>query len=276
MPLLCILVAATALADAPRIVIDARGVPAGDNLIANSSFEEAAGEWPAAWSFTVNQPTKLTRFWAEEAHSGARSAGVRSEAGYASGYWTQNVPIEPAADYLLTARVQIEDGKVLVRAHGMDADGEFIKLFDRRAYDERRATHIMAPVFWRPAWIVDMVREAWAPVDLVFTTRGEPVPASVSVQIGSYFHPGTLFIDDVYLGPGTLTLSYRVEGAPLARVRLLDADGNELAGGDPAGAAEFAGVTEDLPLIGPYCVEAAAADGTVVREWYPEAPEGVR
>lgn len=273
--LLCV-VACCAAAAAPHIVIDARGVPAGVNLIANPGFEEGAGEWPDGWGWAPNQPPpKIDRVWAQTALSGARSAGIVSESSSASAYWTQLVPVEPGRVYLLTCRVLLEDGTVLVRAYGQDAEGNALKGFDRRAYDRRRATHPLAPAYWKPEWIIDMTREPWAPVDLVVDTRGEIVPASVSVQIGSYFAPGALLLDDVYFGPGTLTLSYVVTGAPLARVRVLDAAGNQqAASGDLGGAERYEGSTEGLALGEAWLVEATATDGTVTRSWYPEAPEG--
>lgn len=273
--LLCILSAWAALADAPRIVIEARGVPAGENLIANPDFEDG-DEWPSGWGWTPNQPPpKIDRVWADTALSGARSAGVISASSSASAYWTQVVRVEPGQVYLLTARVLLEEGKVLVRAYGRDAEGNPLKGFDRRAYDLRLTTHPLAPAYWKPEWIIDMTREPWAPVDLVVDTRGEIVPASVSVQIGSYFAPGTLFVDDVYFGPGTLTLDYVVTGAPLAQVRVLDEGGDEHAtSGDLGGATRYEGSAEGLALGEPWLIEATAADGTVTRSWYPAAPEG--
>ncbi len=274
--LLCVMTACMAVADAPSIVIDARGVPSGDNLIANPGFEEGAGDWPSDWGWAPNQPPpKIDRVWAQTALSGARSAGVVSESSSASAYWTQVVPVEPGRVYLLTARVLLEDGTVLVRAYGQDAEGNALKGFDRRAYDRRRTTHPLAPAYWKPEWIIDMAREPWAPVDLVVDTRGEVVPASVSVQIGSYFAPGALYLDDVYFGPGALTLGYVVTGAPLASVRVLDAAGNEqTASGDLGGAERHEGRAEGLALGEAWLIEATATDGTATRYWYPAAPEG--
>jgi len=272
--LLGVLIVAQAAAEPPRIIIKARPVPAGENLVANPSFEDGAGEWPDGWAFTVNQPTKVVRFWADEACTGERSAGVRSEAGNASGYWAQDVAVQADTDYLLTARVQIEAGKVLLRAYGRNAGGEFLKSFDRRAYDQRRGTHIMAPVFWEPAWIIDMVREPWAPVNLLLRT--DPDVATIQVHIGSYFEPGTMYIDDVYLGPATLTLDYVVEAEGIACVRVYDRAGALLVQHGRTQLPLVAGSLEGLPPDGRYRFEATSQAGDVTEVWYPEPPEGVQ
>lgn len=266
------------LAQAPAIAIEARGVPVGENLLTNPGFEDGAGEWPDGWGWAPNQPPpKIDRVWSESAFSGARSAGVVSESGSASGYWTQSVPVQPGEVSLLTCRVLLEEGTVLVRAYGHDADGNPLRGFDLRAYDRRRTTHPLAPAYWRPEWIIDMVREPWAPVELIVDTRGGVAPASISVQIGSYFAPGALYIDEVYLGPGTLTLRYTVTGAPLSRVRVLDASGGEqVTSGDLGGAQRHEHRAEGLALGEAWCVEAVATDRTVTRLWYPEAPEGAQ
>jgi len=259
----------------PQIVIKAQAAPTGDNLVQNPSFEDGEPEWPDAWGWTSNQPTRVTRFWAEEGATGKRSAGTRSELSAGSGYWLQMVPVQPDQEYLLRARVKIESGKVLLRALGHD-EGGVVKGFDKRAYDFRRAGHLLVPVFWRPEWVVGMRREPWAPVYLCFDTRCDPPPAAVQVHVGSYFEEGVANFDDVYLGPGELKLSYVVSGAPLESVRLVDVAGEELAssGAVPAGTDEFENTVEGLPLVGPYCVEVKGADGKVTREWYPEPPEG--
>ncbi|NLO04448.1 MAG: hypothetical protein GX131_01325 [candidate division WS1 bacterium] len=274
--LLCIFAICAVSVAAPEITIEARGIPAGENLIVNPGFE-AGTQWPDGWGWSPNQPpSTIWRVWADEALSGARSAGVVNTATSASGYWTQDVALEPGKDYLLTCRALIEDGTILVRADGRDADGKPVKAFDRRAFDRRRASHLLAPTYWKPEWIVDMVRQPWAPVDLFFNTRGDVVPASVSVQIGCYFTAGTMYIDDVYLGPGTIELSYTVTGAPLAQVRLLDRAGElQATSGALNGAERYEGKSDGLPPGEYWCIEATATDGTVSRAWYPEAPEGI-
>jgi len=274
--LLAGLVAAACWAEAPKITVQAQGVPAGENLLANPSFEDGAGDWPDAWGWAPNQPTKVVRFWANEGAIGARAAGVRNETSGASGYWTQTVPVEPGRDYLLTARVTIEDGKVLLRALGIDAEGQNVRGYDRRAYAERRASHIMAPVFWEPEWIVNMVREPWAPMELIFATRAEPAPARVTVMVGSYFTVGTLLIDDVYLGPGTLTLTYLVEADGIACVRVFDEAGTRLAQHPPTPGQVVAGELAELPLGGHYRIEATSRTGDVAEVWYPAPPEGAQ
>ena len=263
-------------AEAPRITVQAEAVPAGENLLANPSFEEGAGEWPDAWGWAPNQPTKVLRFWAEEAFTGRRAARVRNDSAAASGYWTQTVPVEPDRDYLLTARVTIADGKLLLRAQGLDADGQPAPGFDRRAYAEVRARHIMAPVFWEPAWIVNMIREPWAPIDLIFSTRDEPAPPQINVQVGSYFSTGAQLIDDVYLGPGTLTLSYAIEADGIASVCIIDEAGAELARHGPTAEARIEGRLEGLPLGGRYRIEATSRAGDVAEAWYPAPPEGAQ
>ena len=259
----------------PQIVIKAQATPTGENLITNPGFEEGEGEWPDAWSWTSNQPTRVTRFWAEEAASGKRSAGTRSELSAGSGYWTQSVPVEADHEYLLRARVKIEGGKVLVRALGTD-EQNVMNSFDKRAYDFRRAGHLLVPVFWRPEWVTGMNREPWTPVDLCFDTRCDPAPTHVIVHVGSYFQEGIACFDEVYLGPGELKLTYGVSAAPLESVRLLDADGQELASSGvlAEGNDEFESSVEGVALIGPYCVEVKSTDGKMTREWYPEPPEG--
>ena len=272
---LALAVTCCAACAAPQVIIHAQATPAGENLVKNPGFEEGEGEWPDAWSWTSNQPTRVTRFWAEEAATGKRSAGTRSELSAGSGYWTQSVPVEPDREYLLRARVKIEGGKVLIRALGTD-EQDVMNSFDKRAYDFRRAGHLLVPVFWRPEWVTGIHREPWTPVDLVFDTRCDPAPTQVIVHVGSYFAEGIACFDDVYLGPGQLQLTYLVSGAPLESVRLLDADGQELAasGALAEGTDEFEGSVEGLPLVGPYCVEAKTTDGKLTREWYPEPPEG--
>lgn len=275
----CVLVALMAAAcgaEPPRITVQAEVVPAGHNLLANPSFEEGAGEWPDAWGWAPNQPTKVRRFWAAEGATGDRAAGVRNESAAASGYWTQTVPVEPDRDYLLTARVTIEDGRVLLRALGTDAEGRTVPGFDRRAYAERRASHIMAPVFWEPAWIVNMLREPWAPVTLTFSTRDEPVPTRITVQVGSYFTPGVMLIDDVYLGPGTLTLTYAVEADGLASVRVFDELGTPLAQHPATAQKVVAGQLTELPPGGRYRIEATSRAGDVAEVWYPAPPEAAQ
>jgi hypothetical protein len=274
--LLAGLVAAACWAEAPRITVQAEAVPAGENLLANPSFEEGADQWPDAWGWAPNQPTKVLRFWAEEGFTGRRAARVRNDSAAASGYWTQIVPVEPGHDYLLTARVTIEDGKLLLRAQGLDAEGQPVPGCDRRAYAEVRARHIMAPVFWEPAWIVNMIREPWAPISLSFSTRGEPAPTQVNVQVGSYFSSGAQLIDDVYLGPGALTLSYAVAADGIASVRVTDETDAELARHGPTADARVEGRLEGLPLGGRYRIEATSRAGDVAEAWYPAPPEGAQ
>jgi hypothetical protein len=264
-----------AAADAPRVAITALATPTGENLVRNPSFEEGEGDWPEVWSWTSNQPTRVTRFWAEEALTGSRSAGTLSELSAGSGYWLQMVPVEANREYLLRARVKIDAGKVLVRALGHDEQG-VMKSFDKRAYDFRRTGHLLVPVFWRPEWVIGMHREAWLPVEVSFDTRCDPAPTSVQVHVGSYFREGVSYFDDVYLGPGELKLTYAVHGVQLQSVRLLDAGGEELADSGPLtdGTDEFEGSADKLPLVGPYCVEARGRDGKLTRAWYPAPPEG--
>lgn len=274
--LLAVVLAAACWAEAPKITVQAEAVASGENLLANPSFEEGAGQWPDAWGWAPNQPTKVLRFWAEEGFTGRRAARVRNESAAALGYWTQIVPVEPDRDYLLTARVTIEDGMLLLRAQGLDADGQPVPGRDHRAYAEVRARHIMAPVFWEPAWIVSMNREPWAPLSLSFSTRGEPAPTQINVQVGSHKSTGAQLIDDVYLGPGTLTLSYAVEADGIASVRVSDEAGAELARHGPTAEARIEGRLEGLPLGGRYRIEATSRAGDVAEVWYPAPPEGAQ
>ncbi len=275
--MVCALVAtfaAVAAAD-PLISVTAIGVPTGENLIVNPSFERGAGEWPDAWSWTSNQPTGVVRVWSDRALTGKRSAGVLNTTSAGSGYWLQEIPVQANTVYLLTARALIDDGKVLVRALGQDAAGASVG-FDKRAYDQRRASHPLVPGFWKREWVQEMTRDEWAPVDLIFDTSVDRAPDSVVIHLGSYFTEGKCWFDDAYLGPGALTLAYAVSQAPLSRVRVLDAAGAVLAdsGPLPAGTVEYEGNVAGLPLVGFHCVESAAPDGAVTRQWYPSAPEG--
>ncbi len=63
--------------------------------------------------------------------------------------------------------------------------------------------------------------------------------------------------------------------ADLRRVRALDAEGNELvtSGELPEGTMRHEGELDDLPLLGPWCVEVTDAGGKVTREWYPNPPK---
>ena len=274
---MCALLVTLAVAGAtaaPLIVITATGVPAGENLVANPGFEQGAGEWPDGWSWAGNQPTGVVREWSDRALTGERSAVAISNTAAGSGYWTQRVAVEPDTVYLLTVRAIIEGGKVLVRALGVDEADANLR-FDKRAYDEHLLTHPLVPGFWKPEWVVGMVREDWAPVDLVFDTFERPVPAAVIVHAGSYFAPGRCWFDEAYLGPGTLTLRWAVSQAAFRRVRLLGAEGNELvtSGELPEGTMQHKGELESLPLIGPWCVEVTDAGGEVTRQWYPAPPK---
>ncbi|HUS80035.1 MAG TPA: hypothetical protein VM283_02130, partial [Armatimonadota bacterium] len=83
---------------APQIELQARGVPAGENLIANPGFEQGGGEWPDGWSWTSNQPTGVVRVWSDRALSGSRSAEVVNTTAAGSGYWLQRVAVEQTVE----------------------------------------------------------------------------------------------------------------------------------------------------------------------------------
>ena len=258
---LALLSLAASAAAEPRIVISAHGVPGGTNLVRDPGFEEGGVGWHAGSA----SPESVYAVWSDAPISGDRSAGIRAEIPAASGYWVQEVPVEPATGYLLSARMDLREGKVLVRANGRG--------FDARKYTVRQPDLLTVPVFWKPQWVRGHDLSPGDQIFLTFTTGPEGDPQSVNIALGLYFSRGLVFFDDLYLGPGTLTVEYTVGGDDVTQVRVLDARGTQLARHD-AGGGDVRGALEGLPLTSHVCVEATLRGGEVYRRWYPDAPDG--
>jgi hypothetical protein len=81
------------------------------NLVANGGFERGPwlpGSLPDRWSFDSYADTAVPLWDYTTAHSGRRSVKISSTTPD-DAFWTQNVPVEPATPYFLSAWIKTQD-----------------------------------------------------------------------------------------------------------------------------------------------------------------------
>jgi len=163
------------------------------NRLKNPGFEDG-GDAPAPWKFATARPDNFEAGLSSEARTGKRSARIVTKTRKMSGYWAQTVTVKPDTDYLLECWVKLKAGKLLMYITGQ-TDEQSKK---DRTYITSAKESPLTPVFLKPEYLNGIApADDWYRVELRFRTL--PTTKEITVNIGSYFHPGEVLIDDARL-----------------------------------------------------------------------------
>ena len=170
------------------------------NLVENPSVEAGENE-PAGWRFGTATPDNFVTRWENTGRTGDRSLYVKALDKVMSGYWNQDVTVEPGRDYIFSGYFRTSGGRLLIYAHARyERDGVAMSLSERLYAGSRRG-HWLSPVFLPPEAMTDPEVDEWVSFSIPLTIP--PEVAEIALSLGSYFSPGEAWFDDISLVPVT-------------------------------------------------------------------------
>jgi len=261
----------------PAIEISMDGQPtiAEQNLVRNGDMESAdANGHPAYWSFGTAMADNFETGWVDGGRSG-KCLWLRARTGKMSGYWNQNVPVEPGKTYLWHGYYRLGGGRILCYAHARKELGQnrWAEI-DERFYAGSLRGHWLSPVFLPAEALAGPDPREWIPFRLrVRVPEGLP---AISLSMGMYFTPGEVAFDDVWFGRERTDLSLIVRASPQERIARISVhqemkaepifDSGELR----AMVANYQTTLKDQMVDATYTVTVTLDDGrTVTRAFHP-------
>jgi len=204
------------------------------NLLRNPGFETvtATGGLPEGWDFgNMAGSPQVHGGSSPEAHSGARSAFATSTGDWPA-YWVQALKVVEGVLYYSSvySKAQLTEGTAGLRLYTSqyaDAGSWATRNSntDVRSYAEEGQGECLED-FIDPAYLNLYRRGQWNLQDLEFTV---PTGKGVNQYVAwaGLYGIGTVCVDDAYFGPAAFTLTGRVTGLGLTRLRILDSRGQE-------------------------------------------------
>jgi hypothetical protein len=274
-PFVLLLIAIVAVAWPAQITIKGSPELPVPNLVANPGLEQGTGDTPANWSFTTARPDNFETGWTAHGRSG-KCLWIKAKTGVMSGYWGQNVPVQPGKSYLFKGFYRLAGGKILLYAHNSLAlpDGRRVAV-DERFFRGTMRGHWLVPVFLPPDALGGPDPNAWFPFSLRVNVP-DPMQ-SVSLSLGLYFTPGEAWFDDLWAGLAQTDLTISVKAAPgetLKGVMVTRSNSDKPAFTSPAlaaGATSFDTVLKAQPTDERYTVTVMLGGGKTVQQSYPAA-----
>ena len=246
------------------------------NVARNPGMEEGKEGQPAHCRFTTAIPENFETGWMDGGRMG-KCLWVKAKTGRMSGYWGQNVPVEPGKTYLFKGYFRLAGGKILCYAHSSLrlTDNRSVAV-DQRYYRGSLRGHWLAPVFLPPEALAGPEPQQWYPFEIKATIP--PPMKAIGLSLGIYFTPGEAWFDDIWAGVAETDLHVSVKAGPgegLERVTVRKAGEAKpvFDSGPLRGAPTFETTVKAQPTDAEYEVEVPLADGKVLRQRYPATEE---